>query len=84
MVLCRGEALTLTQTEYNLLYLFMQNIGKVLSHQYILQHVWGADYGGEAEYLRVYIGRVRRKIGSNASNPDYLFTEYGVGYRFGV
>jgi two-component system KDP operon response regulator KdpE len=45
--------------------------------------VWGAEYGDEAEYLRVYIGRLRRKIETDPANPEYLQTEYGVGYRFG-
>ena len=75
--------LSLTQTEFKLLHLFMQNIGKVLPHALILQQVWGAEYGNEAEYLRVYIGRIRRKIEPDPSKPIYLITEYGMGYRFG-
>jgi two-component system KDP operon response regulator KdpE len=82
-VTCRGRSLSLTRTEFNLLHYFMCNIGKALSHQIILQNVWGAEYGNEAEYLRVYIGRLRRKIEEDPANPIYLQTEYGVGYRFG-
>ncbi len=82
-VTCRGERLKLTRTEFDLLQYLMRNIGKALPHQTILQHVWGPEYGGEAEYLRVYIGRLRRKIELNPSNPEYLQTEYGIGYRFG-
>jgi two-component system KDP operon response regulator KdpE len=82
-VQCRGETLSLTRTEFNLLHYFMRHIGKALPHRLILQHVWGAEYGDEAEYLRVYIGRLRRKIETDPANPEYLQTEYGVGYRFG-
>ncbi len=80
---CRGQLLSLTRTEFNLLHYFMSHVGKSLPHRLILQRVWGAEYGNEAEYLRVYIGRLRRKIEHDPSNPEYLLTEYGVGYRFG-
>ncbi|MCP4358041.1 MAG: response regulator transcription factor [Chloroflexi bacterium] len=80
---CRGRPLKLTRTEYDLLHYFMQNIGKALPHRAILQAVWGPEYGNEAEYLRVYIGRLRRKIEADPTNPQYLKTEYGIGYRFG-
>lgn len=82
-VRCRGEQLNLTRTEFNLLHYFMRHIGKALPHRLILQHVWGAEYGDEAEYLRVYIGRLRRKLEKDPANPEYLQTEYGIGYRFG-
>jgi two-component system KDP operon response regulator KdpE len=83
-VICRGERLKLTRTEYDLLHYFMHNAGKALPHRAILQNVWGPEYGDEAEYLRVYIGRLRRKIEIDPANPQYLQTEYGIGYRFGV
>lgn len=79
----RGQAVALTRTEYNLLHFFMKNRGKALSHWDILQNVWGEEYGNEAEYLRVYIGRLRRKIEPDPLNPTYLKTEHGLGYRFG-
>ena len=82
-VLFTGERLTLTRTEFDLLHYFMQNVGKALPHRTILQAVWGPEYGDEAEYLRVYIGRLRRKIEEDPANPTYLKTEYGIGYRFG-
>ncbi|MDX1413620.1 MAG: response regulator transcription factor [Candidatus Promineifilaceae bacterium] len=82
-VTCRGNHLKLTRTEFDLLQFFMRNAGKALPHQVILQQVWGPEYGGEAEYLRVYIGRLRRKVEIDPSNPEYLQTEYGIGYRFG-
>lgn len=82
-VLCRGESIKVTQTEFRLLHYFMENQGKVLPHTAILQNVWGVEYGSEAEYLRVYIGRIRRKIELDPANPIYLMTEHGLGYRFG-
>ncbi|MCO5184318.1 MAG: response regulator transcription factor [Anaerolineae bacterium] len=82
-VICRGKPVKLTQTEFNLLHYFMQHVGKTLPHRLILKNVWGPEYDGEAEYLRVYIGRIRRKIELDPANPDYLITEYGLGYRFG-
>lgn len=82
-VMCRGERLKLTRTEFDLLHYFMKNVGKALPHRAILQAVWGNEYGNEAEYLRVYIGRLRRKIEPDPSSPQYLKTEYGIGYRFG-
>ena len=78
-----GEPLKLTRTEFDLLQFFMRHVGKALPHRHILQHVWGSEYGNEAEYLRVYIGRLRRKIELDPSKPEYLLTEYGIGYRFG-
>ena len=78
-----NQAIDLTPTEYNLLVYLMRHTGKMLTHQTILQQVWGPTYGNEAEYLRVYIGRLRRKIEVDALQPRYLHTEHGVGYRFG-
>ncbi len=78
----RNQVLDLTPTEFNLLVYLMRNAGKVLPHRVILQHVWGPEYGDEAEYLRVYIGRLRQKIEVNPLSPLYLLTERGVGYRF--
>ncbi|GAB4503281.1 MAG: response regulator transcription factor [Anaerolineales bacterium] len=81
-VMVRNRALELTPTEFNLLVYLMRNAGKVLPHRTILQHVWGPEYGDEAEYLRVYIGRLRQKIEVNPLSPRYLLTERGIGYRF--
>jgi two-component system KDP operon response regulator KdpE len=78
----RGQLLELTPTEFNLMIYLMENHGKVLPHEAILQHVWGPEYGLEAEYLRVYIGRLRQKIEEDPANPKYLKTERGIGYRF--
>lgn len=81
-VTLRGEPVDLTPTEFNLLVLFMQNAGRVLTHEAILQQVWGAEYGQETEYLRVYAGRLRQKIEQDPADPRYLKTEHGIGYCF--
>ncbi|MFO7585133.1 MAG: response regulator transcription factor [Anaerolineales bacterium] len=72
----------LTPTEFNLLVYLMRNAGKTLSHRAILQNVWGPEYGNEAEYLRVYMGKLRQKIEKNPLEPVYIQTERGIGYRF--
>ena len=77
-----GEPLKLTPTEFDLLHYLMRNTGKVITHRELLQRVWGAEYGDEAEYLRVYIRRLRQKIEADPLNPRHLLTEHGVGYRF--
>jgi two-component system, OmpR family, KDP operon response regulator KdpE len=82
LVTVRGEPVVLTPTEFNLLVFLMENAGKVLPHNVILQHVWGPEYGPESEYLRVYVGRLRQKIESDPSNPHHLITERGIGYSF--
>jgi two-component system KDP operon response regulator KdpE len=78
----RGDVIDVTPTEFNLLVYLMKNAGKALHHRAILQHVWGAEYGDEAEYLRVYVGKLRQKIEADPLNPQYLHTEHGFGYRF--
>ncbi len=74
----------LTPTEFSLLAQFVTHAGKVLTHRQLLQRVWGPEYGDEAEYLRVYVQRLRRKIEPEPTNPRYLLTEPGVGYRFAL
>ncbi len=81
-VMVRNQPIELTPTEYHLLIFLMENRGKVLSHQHILQNVWGPEYGPESEYLRVYIGRLRQKIERDPTNPQYLVTQRGFGYSF--
>ena len=77
-----GKHVELTPTEFNLLMLLMRNAGKVLTHEMLLQNVWGREYGQEAEYLRVYIGRLRQKVEHDPANCEYIHTEHGVGYLF--
>lgn len=74
----------LTPTEFSLLAQLVTHAGKVLTHRQLLQRVWGPEYGDEAEYLRVYVQRLRRKIEPEPTNPKYLLTEPGVGYRFAL
>jgi two-component system KDP operon response regulator KdpE len=83
-VMVRGEPIDITPTEFNLLVYFMKNTGKTLHHRAILQNVWGTEYGDEAEYLRVYVGKLRQKIEDDPNHPRYLHTEHGIGYRFEV
>jgi two-component system KDP operon response regulator KdpE len=78
----RGKPLDLTPTEFNLLVFLLENAGKVLPHKVILQQVWGREYGQEAEYLRVYMGKLRQKLEVDPGKPAYVITERGVGYRF--
>ena len=84
LVTVKDSPVELTPTEFNLLVYLLKHAGRVLSHRVILQNVWGMEYGNEAEYLRVYIGRLRQKIEVDALNPRHLFTEHGMGYRFEV
>lgn len=75
------ESLKLTVTEYNLLSLFVRNAGRVLTHHYILEQVWGPTFVEETEYTRVYVGQLRKKIEDDPGNPALLLTESGIGYR---
>jgi two-component system KDP operon response regulator KdpE len=81
-VMMDGKEIHLTPTEFRLLQFLAQNQGKVMSHRKILQAVWGAEYGDEREYLRVYISQLRHKIEREPLNPTHILTEPGVGYRF--
>jgi len=74
--------LKLTSTEYALLTLMAKNDGMVLTHQYILKNIWGPTYSQEAQYLRVFIGQLRKKIEPDPNNFRFILTESGVGYRF--
>jgi two-component system KDP operon response regulator KdpE len=72
----------LTTTEYALLSMFAQNEGKVLTHQYLLHHVWGPSHHNESQYLRVFVAQLRKKIETDPNRPAHIITESGVGYRF--
>ena len=76
------QLLKLTSTEYALLILLARNEGKVLTHHYLLQHVWGPGYVNESQYLRVFVAQLRKKIEHDPNRPKYILTESGVGYRF--
>ncbi len=77
-----SEHIKLTTTEFNLLLLLAKNEGRVLTHQYILKEIWGVGSQTETQYLRVFIGTLRKKIETNPNLPTHINTESGVGYRF--
>lgn len=77
-----GKELRLTPKEFDLMVHFVRNAGKVLTHRALLGAVWGGDYTGQTEYLRVFIGQLRKKIESDSSKPRYILTEPWIGYRF--
>ncbi|MBN9336238.1 MAG: response regulator transcription factor [Chryseobacterium sp.] len=76
------ELIKLTSTEFNLISLFAKHEGSVLTHQYILKEIWGVRYQTETQYLRVFVGTLRKKIEDNPNQPKHIITESGVGYRF--
>jgi two-component system KDP operon response regulator KdpE len=78
----RGERIELTPTEYKLLYHLVRNAGHVLPHATLLAKVWGRDYMDETDYVRVYIRRLRDKLGDDPDHPHFIETERRLGYRF--
>lgn len=74
----------LTPIEYRLLTALIKHAGKVLTHQFLLKEVWGANYTERAHYLRIYMGTLRHKLEQNPARPRFLLTEVGVGYRLAV
>jgi two-component system, OmpR family, KDP operon response regulator KdpE len=79
-----GERVRLTATEYKLLAFLVSNPGRILTHQAILNHVWGYSDGSQMGYLRVYIRQLRQKLEIDPRNPQLILTESGIGYRFNV
>lgn len=77
-----NKVIKLTSTEFSLLTLFVKNEGRVLTHQYILKEIWGVGYQFETQYLRVFVGTLRKKIEENSNHPQHIITESGIGYRF--
>ena len=77
-----NSEIKLTPTEYNLLQELSLNKGKVFSHATLLGKIWGPEYADEREYLRVFIGRLRKKIERDPANPQHIVTVSGVGYQF--
>jgi two-component system KDP operon response regulator KdpE len=82
MVIVRGTQVDLTPTEFKLLSTFVQNEGRVLPHRFLLTQVWGPEYADEVNYLKLYVRYLRQKVEEDPSNPNYILTEWGVGYRF--
>lgn len=82
IVTVRGSEVHLTPKEYELLVYLIRHSGKVLTHRALLGAVWGGDYVEQTEYLRVFIGQLRKKIEPDPAKPRYILTEPWVGYRF--
>jgi two-component system KDP operon response regulator KdpE len=80
--LVRGEEVHLTPKEYDLLVYFVRHPGKVLTQRTLLGAVWGGNYTEQSEYLRVFVGQLRKKIETDPAHPRYIITEPWVGYRF--
>jgi two-component system, OmpR family, KDP operon response regulator KdpE len=81
-VLVQGNEVHLRPTEYELLKVFIAYPDKVLTHRWLLQQVWGPEYGDEGHYLHVYVAALRKKLEPDPQRPRHLVTEPGVGYRF--
>lgn len=77
----RGEAVRLTPTEFRLLETLMSHPGTILPHRYLLQRTWGPEYDGAEHYLKIFVGRLRRKL-DRPGLPRYIQSERGIGYRF--
>ncbi len=71
-----------TSTEYRLLEVLVRHAGTVLPHRFLLERVWGDEYVRDGQYLKVFVRRLRRKLGDDPENPRYIQTEWGIGYRF--
>lgn len=78
----RGNRVRLTPTEYELLKALAENAGRVLTHHQLLHKVWGGSLDSDSQYLRVYIGHLRKKLELDPTRPTFIITEPGIGYRF--
>jgi DNA-binding response OmpR family regulator len=81
-VTVRDQPVPLTGTEYRLLYHLVRNAGRIMTHEALLARVWGREYTDEISYLKSYISRLRNKLEPVPHRPEYILTEYGVGYWF--
>lgn len=81
-VIVEDERIKLRPTEFRMLYHLVENAGWVMPHETLLAKVWGYEYREEIQYLRLYVTYLRQKIEPDPSNPRYILTERGVGYRF--
>jgi two-component system, OmpR family, KDP operon response regulator KdpE len=82
LVKLEDDPIHLTPTEYRLLESMATNPGKLLTHAWLLQKVWGAGYGNQSNYLRLFVRQLRQKLGDTPSSPRWITTEPGVGYRW--
>lgn len=78
-----GKRVDLSPTEFRLLSVLVRYKGRVLPHEFLLTEVWGPEYAGEIDYLRLYISYLRRKLEKDPNKPGLIYNEWGVGYRFG-
>ena len=81
-IFVHGQEIHLTPIEYKMMTLLVNNSGKVLTHHYIQNQVWGYDTTDDYQSLRVFMANIRRKIEDDTANPRFILTEVGVGYRF--
>ena len=81
-VVAGGKEMRLRPTEYRLLYQLVSNPGQLLSHDMLLERVWGPEYRGEHQYVRTYVTYLRQKLERDPRNPEYIVSERGLGYRF--
>ena len=77
-----GVSLKLTRKEFDLLWMLASQAGRLVTQAMILRTIWGPAHADDSQYLRVYIRQLRAKIGDDATNPRYIYTEPGLGYRF--
>jgi two-component system KDP operon response regulator KdpE len=76
-----GQAIRLSPKEFSLLLVLARNAGRVLTHKQLLAEVWGAGHTEDVQYLRVYVGQLREKLGDDAATPRLIANEPGIGYR---
>lgn len=81
-VMLKNKPIKLSITEYRLLTYLFKNAGKILTFQEILETVWGQKHRENPDYVRVYVWHLRKKLETDPKNPNYILTEYGIGYRF--
>ena len=81
LVTIKGEAVQLSRTEYKLLSVLAQNVGMVVTHELLLEKVWGPEYNQDVDFIWVYISRLRRKVEVDSRHPKYILTVPDVGYK---
>jgi DNA-binding response OmpR family regulator len=81
LVTMKGEPVQLSRTEYKLLSVLAQNVGMVVTHELLLEKVWGPEYNRDVDFIWVYISRLRRKVEVNSRQPKYILTVPDVGYK---
>ena len=80
----RGERIKLSPKEFNLLKILAMNAGKLLTHNYLMQQVWGKAYGDDNQYLRIYIAQLRQKLEKDPARDQFIINEPGIGYRLEI